>query len=127
MSSPLRSPASSRWIATVVTVLCCAALLYPGRRSEDFTLESFLKPPADTGDLLEVATHFLIFTLLTYLWYRALSASAYRLQITIAAVLFLAFGTEFAQLFVQRGVSVFDLGANIIGIVTVSMMLRRPR
>lgn len=125
MNPSLRAYASKRWIAAGVTALCCAALLWPGRRSGGLTLSGFLSPPTDSSDFSEVIAHLFIFTLLSWLWYRALAGTIHPLRTTIIAGIFLAFGTEFAQVFVQRGVSVFDLGANIGGILITSMVVRR--
>lgn len=125
MNPPLRTFIPTRSVAAVITALCCAALLWPGHRAGSFTLAAFLSPPSDLADLSEITAHLLIFTLITWLWYRALESTIHPLRTTVTVGVLLAFGTEFAQIFVQRGVSIFDLGANIAGISLTSIMIRR--
>ena len=127
MTQPFRALARRTWRAGAVTAVLLGALLYPGSGSGNGGLADFFAPPAGPADLAEIAAHFSIFVLFTYVWYRTLTNLAPALGVTVAIGIALAFGTEFAQLLVQRGVSVFDLAANLLGVIASAAFLHhRP-
>lgn len=122
-----RSPKPWRLIAFVATAVACAALLFPGRGEGEVTARTFFSLPTDLSDVLEIGAHFLIFSLLTHMWYRAFSSSGYALTIAVLVLVPLGIATEFAQSLVYRGVSFFDLLANLFAIALTASLLRRRK
>jgi hypothetical protein len=114
-----------RLIAVGASAVACAALLYPGRGEGGLSVQRFFALPSDGGDALEISAHFLIFSLLTYLWHRAFPGSRHPLAIAVFIVIPLGFATEFSQSLVHRGVSFFDLLANLFAIAATSALIKR--
>jgi len=119
-------PAIFWLIAISWTLLVIIVLLKPGDgvMNHELSLSSFLASffslLISRRELSEAIGHVILFGVLTILWLRVLMmyfprSRAIFLAICIAIVLALA--TEIGQYFVNRGSLLFDLLANILGVV----------
>ena len=112
-------PIKVRWLVTCIwTGITLFLMLSP---ADDMSLAKQLSILAGGTEITDAIGHFVLFSVLTLMWYWTLigRSSYLRARSTAALVaLALGIGCELAQVFVpQRGASLLDLSADVLSVL----------
>ena len=117
------------WTIMLVVVLLSPAKKTPAHElSLSVFLSTFFSWYSTRWDYIEASAHLVLFSILTAVWYLALSTKLLprnALKFSIFISVFLAVVTELAQFFVHRGSLMLDLLVNVLAISIIAVWVNK--